>query len=157
MLTSGSRRSRRGQWSLVGILVGVTIVIILAALYFPRIAARHSRADQAATPTERGYGAACSEYAAQMNQSVQMYKTDHDEKPPTSLDQLKSYGVTDEMLNAQGCSFQIDPATGTVSDTGAGRAQPGTAPTGAPPPPNAGTRGPGGVTIPNIPDAGSSM
>ena len=165
MLRSGSPARRRGQWSLVGILVALAIVAILAAIYVPRITSRHSQPSQAATPTERGLGVACGEYAAQMNQAVLLYKTDHDDRPPHSLDELKRYGVTDDMIHAEGCSFGMDPATGTVYDTGQGRAQPGAAPVTLAPgggpapaaptaPPNGGTRGPGGVTLPNIPTSG---
>lgn len=166
MLVSRSSGQCRGQWSLVGLMVAATVLIILAALYIPRIAKRHSQPGEVATPTERGYGAACSEYVSQMNQAVQIYKTDHDDKAPARVEDLKSYGVTDDMIHAPGCSFQVDPATGTVFDTGGGRARPGavsappgapSAPAGSPPAPNGGSRGPGGVTIPNIPGAGSGL
>ncbi|MBV9850175.1 MAG: hypothetical protein JO250_10920 [Armatimonadetes bacterium] len=153
---------------MIGLLVAIAVLIILAGLWVPRIAARHSEPSQAATPTERGLGVACGEYAAQMNQAVQIYKTDHDDQPPRSLDELKRYGVTDDMIHAEGCSFQMDPASGAVYDTGGGRAQPGAAPVtlgpsggpapaAPPPPPNGGTRGPGGVTIPNIPTSGGGL
>ena len=48
------RACRRGLWSLIGTLVAVAILIALAALYLPRIAARHSAPVKAATPMERG-------------------------------------------------------------------------------------------------------
>ncbi len=158
MLTPRPAACRRGQWSLVGTLIAVAILIALAALYIPRIAARHSEAGQAATPIERGYGAACTIYQSEINTAAQSYKMDHDGRPPHSLDDLVNpkYGVTADMVHAPGCSFQMD-ASGAVTDVGHGQAQPGasfsqpatTAPAG-------GQRGPGGVVIPNIPGSGGA-
>ncbi|MEO7719912.1 MAG: type II secretion system protein [Capsulimonas sp.] len=123
-----SAARQRGQWSLVGMLVAIAILMILAATIVPQIAAEHSKPGQAATPKERAYGSACSEYAAQMSQAVQMYKIDHNDRTPRDVSQLKKYGVTDEQIYAQGCSYQIDPDSGTVTDVGGGRAN------NAPPP-----------------------
>ncbi|BDI30681.1 hypothetical protein CCAX7_27320 [Capsulimonas corticalis] len=123
-----SAARQRGQWSLVGMLAALAILMILAATIVPQMAAEHSKPGEAATPRERAYGSACSEYASQMNQAVQMYKADHDDRSPRSVTQLKKYGVTDDMIYAQGCSYQIDPDTGTVTDVGGGRAN------NAPPP-----------------------
>jgi competence protein ComGC len=115
---------RQGQWTLVGLLLTIAIITIVAAMYYPKIAAEHSQAGEALTPKERAYGAGCEVYTSQMNDAVSMYKSDHDDHPPTDVNQLKKYGVTDEMINAQGCSFQIDPSSGLVYDTGKGRVQP---------------------------------
>lgn len=142
MLTHRSTSCRQGQWSLIGSLVAIAILIALAAYMIPRVAARHSQPGGPATPIERGYGVACTAYESQMNQAASMYKADHDGAPPRTLDDLKKYGVTDEMIHAQGCAFAVD-ATGHVADTGHGQAQPG-----------ASHPGPGGITIPNIPGAG---
>lgn len=155
MFVSPLPRLRRGQWSLVGVLVALAIILILAGLYIPRIAARHSHPGEAATPRERAYGAACEQYLSQMNQAVSLYKTDNEDRPPSRLEELKHYGVTDDMLHAEGCSFQIDPATGAVTENGKGRAAPAGRPSTAPPPAvPSGPRGPGGVRLPTIPGAG---
>jgi competence protein ComGC len=116
-----SRRScRYGQWTLIGLLVTITIIIILAAVYIPRIAARHSAPGEARTPTERAYGAACSIYEGQINQAVMMYKQDNDNQAPQSLDDLKKYGVTDDIVHADGCYFVMNPHSGYVQDVGGG-------------------------------------
>jgi hypothetical protein len=161
-------------------LVALAIIMILAYMYYPKIAADHSDPGAPATPRERAYGAACSEYESQMN-----------DKPPRSLEELKQYGVTEDQIHAEGCYFQIDPATGHVSDLGQGHYVPVNPPASAiygghatgfhpddpspappsspppvyspsvpPPPPAAGspsppggggTVGPGGIRIPNEP------
>lgn len=180
-----SAARQRGQWSLIGLLAAIAIIAILAATIVPRIAEEHSKPGEAATPRERAYGSACSEYASQMTQAVQMYKADHDDHAPKSLAALKKYGVGDELIYAQGCSYQIDPDSGVVTDTGAGKADnappapaPPPGPIGfhpdgigaspqapsAPPytaspgaPPAAGSALPGGIRMPNIPTAGAGM
>jgi competence protein ComGC len=127
MRRNQKRSSQCGQATLIGLLIAIAILMILYAIYVPQIAARHSAEGQARTPTERALGAACGAYASQMNDAVVMYKTDNG-SPPTSLDQLKKYGVTDDMIHAEGCYYQMDPATGEVRDVGGGQYQPGTSP-----------------------------
>ena len=121
MIMRSRKVRQRGQATLIGMLVALAIVIILAAMYFPQIAGNHSAPGQAPTPRERAYNTACSEYESQMNQAAFMYKNDHDDHPPRSLEQLKQYGVTEDMIHSEGCYFQIDPSTGHVSDVGQGR------------------------------------
>lgn len=175
---------QRGQWSLIGLLLALAIIVTLAAITFPQIASTHSQPGEPRTPIERGYGAACSEYTAQLNQSVQMYKMDHDDHPPRSLEQLKKYGATDDQIHAQGCYFVIDPDSGTVVDRGLSQAQPQApppsynppAPSGDTPAPTIGFHGdssdgdssgitpstapqgaqpgPGGVQVPTVPTEG---
>jgi len=172
MIPARSSARQRGQWSLVGSLVAIAILIGLAAWLIPKYAAPHSAPGEAATPTERAYGAACSEYQSQMNMAVQTYKQSHDDRPPRSLEDLKKEGITDDMIHAQGCSFVMDPATGTVTDVGKGQAMPGapapvtlgspgsSAPQSAPPS-NGGQIGPGGVKLPPMsgpdPSAGGGL
>lgn len=131
-------RRQRGQWSLVGTLVAVAILVLLAALYVPRLLKPSSGpAAQQQTAIQKADGAACSEYVSQMNQAVMLYKQDHNDQPPTSIQDLTHYGVTDDMIHAPGCTYQMDPATGNVTSGG-----------------GAGSSAPGGITIPNIPGAG---
>ena len=120
-MVKSRRASQRGQASLIGLLITIAIIMILAASYYPMIAADHSTPGTSATPRERAYGAACSEYESQLNQAVFMYKNDHDDRPPHSLEELKAYGVSDEQIHAEGCYFQIDPVSGHVSDVGQGK------------------------------------
>jgi type II secretory pathway pseudopilin PulG len=136
---------QRGQWSLIGLLAALAIVVILAAITVPQIAARHSEPGEPRTPIERGYGAACSAYVGQLNQAAEMYKSDHDGQPPTDLEQLKKYGVTEDQIHAEGCYFVIDPGSGTVSDRGLSQAQPQ-----APPPSYTAPAAPGGANTPAI-------
>ena len=152
MICRSFSRHRQGQWTLIGLLATISIIAILAAIYIPNVAAKHSAPGEARTPRERAYGAACTEYEVQMNQAVTMYKMDNDDRPPSSLDDLKKYGVTNDMINAEGCSFIIDQRTGRITDIGQGR--------GAPPPPPSPGRVPTGFhpddPTPANHDAGAS-
>ena len=160
MVKSGNAARQRGQWSLIGTLVAVAILILLAALYIPRLIKPQAGAGgEEATAMQRAQGTTCTIYVPQFNAAVMQYKQDNG-RPPASLNDLKKYGVTDDMIQSPGCSFQMDPATGNVTN---GPAPPAAASPGSPaspvtpPPPNGGTRGPGGVTIPNIPTAGGGL
>lgn len=166
---------RRGQWSLIGLLVSLVIVAILSAWYYAKILKPQAGSHNGAPAAEqKAYGSVCSEYQSQLDQAVMLYKGDHNERPPTNFEQLKTYGVSRDVLQAPGCQFQLDPATGAVSDIGGGRAAPGAPPvvlgagSAAPVPPLAPNaplvlgssasqpapaaagpvRGPGGVTLP---------
>jgi type II secretory pathway pseudopilin PulG len=158
MLTFRSSASQRGQWSVIGSLISIAILITLAAIFIPRLLKPAKTTNEEASAIQRADGTACTMYQSQMNQAVSMYKSDNDGAAPTSMDQLKKYGVTDDMIHAPGCTFVIGPH-GRVTDAGQGRGIPTTAPaSGAPAPstaPASGQRGPGGVTIPTIPGSGS--
>ena len=144
MLKPASPAQRRGQWSLIGTLVAVALLILLAALYIPRMLkpeAGETGAEQSAL--SRANGVACTMYVPQMNAAVAEYKQDNGH-PPSSLNDLKKYGVTNDMINSPGCAFQMDPATGRVTNgpsaPGGGGPAPQTygqppAPGGAPPRP----------------------
>ena len=156
---------RRGQWSLVGLLVSLVIVAILSAWYYTKILKPQAGSHNGAPAAEQqAYGTACSEYQAQLNMASTMYKQDHNDHPPQTFDDLKkSGGIGDDVIRAPGCQFQLDPATGTVTEIGHGRAAlnappvvlgAGPAPPAAPPPP------PGaplvvGPNAPQAPAAGS--
>ncbi|MDQ2688379.1 MAG: type II secretion system GspH family protein [Armatimonadota bacterium] len=145
MLTPRSARCRQGQWTLIGTLVAVAIVIVLAALYLPRIVGRRAEpGGGAATPMQRADAVACMSYQSQINQAISMYKMDHDGAPPRTVDDIKNgkYGVTDEMLHAPGCNLVVPGGPGS------GQMAAPNAPGGMPPPPAGSTRGPGGVAIP---------
>lgn len=117
-------RLQRGQATLIGLLVVICIIAILAAVYYPRIAASHSAPGQPPTPRERAYGANCDLYASQVNDAVEMYRENNDGKSPQNLNELRSYGITDDVINSPGCYFKIDPETGSVRDYGHGNAPP---------------------------------
>jgi competence protein ComGC len=132
MLNAASQRCRRGQWTLVGTLVAIAIIFIMMAIYMPRIAARHSAKGQPRTPMERAYGAGCDEYLGQINMAVTMYRDDHHGSVPNSLDDLKNYGIDDNIVHAQGCAFTLQ--NGVVTETANGTAPDYHAPPAAPAP-----------------------
>lgn len=170
-------KSRRGQWSLVGILVSLTIIMILSAWYYSKILKPQTGSHNGRPAAEqKAYGSVCSEYQSQINQAVTMYKGDHNDHNPQSFEELKQYGATNDIVKAEGCQFQLDASTGNVTDIGRGQAAPGAQPvvinsaqaapaTTAPgpywqgstppaaPPGAPSTVGPGGVKLP--PSSGS--
>lgn len=124
-----SANFRRGQWSLVGVLVSLTIIMILSAWYYSKIlkpqAGSHNRRPAA---EQKAYGSVCSEYQSQLNMAVTMYKSEHNDHNPQSFEELKQYGVTNDIIKAEGCQFQLDASTGSVTDIGRGQAAPGAEP-----------------------------
>lgn len=174
-----SAKCRRGQWSLIGILVSLTIIMILSAWYYSKILKPQAGSHNGRPAAEqKAYGSVCSEYQSQINQAVQMYKGDHNDHNPQSFEELKQYGATNDIVKAEGCQFQLDASTGNVTDIGRGQAAPGAPPvvvnsaqpapvTAAPGPywqggapaaqpgaaPPASTVGPGGIKLP--PGSGS--
>jgi type II secretory pathway pseudopilin PulG len=142
MLIPRSFRRQCGQWSLIGTLVAVAILICLAALYLPKMLKTSAGPNtQEQTAIQDANGVACTEYVSQLNQAVAEYKQDNG-RPPASFNDLKRYGAAD-LLNQPSCSFQMNPTTGSVTN---GPAKPGSSPTGT-----------GGVTIPNIPGGAEGM
>jgi len=116
-----ARYKNRGQATLIGLLVVILIIGILAATYYPRIAATHSAPADPPTPIERAKGADCDLYVSQINEALAMYKDNNDNQSPRTLSDLKPYGVTDDIINAPGCTFREDPQTGEVRDYGKGK------------------------------------
>ncbi len=150
-----SPASRRGQWTLIGMLVSLAVIVIISAWYYKKILTPQAGSHNGAPAAEQqAYGAVCSTYQSQLTQAVMMYKGDHNDRPPQNFEQLKKYGATDDLVHAQGCQFQLDPNTGAITDLGHGRAAPNAAPVvlggggTAPASPAPGGRGPGGVTLP---------
>ncbi len=120
---------QRGQWSLVGILVSLTIIAILSAWYYAKILKPQAGSHNGAPAAEqKAYGSVCSVYQSQINDAVIMYKSDHNERNPRSFEPLRKYGVTDDILKAEGCQFQLDASTGTVTEIGHGQAAPNAQP-----------------------------
>ena len=161
---SQSPTSRRGQWTLIGMLVSLAVIVIISAWYYKSILKPQAGSHNGAPAAEQqAYGAVCSTYQSQLTQAVMMYKSDHNDRPPQNFEQLKKYGATDDLTHATGCQFQLDPATGAITEIGHGRAAPNAAPvvlgggvSGAPAPRSGyGVPGPGGVTLP--PNAGGSL
>lgn len=127
--TQHSAKYQRGQWSLVGLLVSLAVIAILSAWYYNKILKPQAGSHNGAPAAEqKAYGSVCSVYQLQLNQAVMMYKTDHNDRSPQSFDALKKYGVTDDIVKAQGCQFQLDASTGAVTDIGHGEAAPNAQP-----------------------------
>jgi hypothetical protein len=172
-----TRAKQRGQWTLVGILVSLAIIAILSSWYYakvlkPQLGSHNSKP----AAEQKAYASVCSEYQSQITQAVAMYKDDHNDRNPRSFESLRKYGVTDDILKAEGCQFQLDASSGTVTEIGHGQAAPnaqpvvvnstGTAPAASAPGPYwqqsapqqapaaapggqaAPARGPGGITLP---------
>ncbi len=167
---------QRGQWSLIGLLVSLAIIMILSAWYYAKVLKPQAGSHNGVPASEQqAYGSVCSAYVSQMNMASTMYKQEHNEQSPRSFDDLKkSGGITDDMLHATGCQFQLDPSTGTITDIGHGVAAKNAplvvlgggaaaigvpAPGGPAAPPSNGQgmpqRGPGGITLP--PNPGGSL
>jgi len=124
-----SAKCRRGQWSLIGILVSLTIIMILSAWYYSKILKPQAGSHNGRPAAEqKAYGSVCSEYQSQISQAVQMYKGDHNDHNPQSFEELKQYGATNDIVKAEGCQFQLDASTGNVTDIGRGQAAPGAPP-----------------------------
>lgn len=154
-MTRYTRRHQQGQWTIVGSLIAIAIIIALAAIYIPKMLKPATHTGEQSSAIEAAQGSACSVYTSQINQAVSMYRSDHDGAVPPSLDDLKKYGVTDDMVHAPGCAFVM--TNGRVSEVGHGAAPasaapvtlaPGQAPAPAPAAPANTTVGPGGIKIP---------
>lgn len=108
---------RRG-FSLIEILVVMAILCILAAVFLPRYLGGKDAVTgkKIAAPKERAKAVASVSYLGQIDQAIQMYKMENDDRFPASLAELKKYGVTDEMLLDPNSRqpYGYDPQTGRV-------------------------------------------
>lgn len=160
---------QRGQWSLIGMLVSLAIIVILSAWYYTKILKPQMGSHNGAPAAEqKAYGAVCSEYQSQLNQASMMYKQEHNDRAPQSFDDLKKEGATEDIIRAPGCQFQLDAGTGTVTEIGHGQAAmnaqpvvvngggdasaPAASSSARPAPPAGMAPGPGGI---NVPTSGS--
>lgn len=150
-----SNTYQRGQWTIVGSLIAIAILVALAILLIPKMLKPAVHPGEARSAIQEGQGAACSVYTSQLNQAVSMYRSDHEGAAPPSLDDLKKYGVTDDIVHAPGCAFVM--TNGVVTEVGHGAAPasaapvtlaPGQPPAQVPAPPANTTVGPGGIKIP---------
>ena len=106
--------------SLVEILVVAALIIGLSAWLFPKyLGGGKATGNKGLSPVQRSRQAAGVSYVGQIRQAIAMYRMDHDDQVPPSLDDLRAYGVTPEMTldPVSRAPLNYDPATGTVSGT----------------------------------------
>jgi prepilin-type N-terminal cleavage/methylation domain-containing protein len=141
------RNQKRAGFGLIEILVVVVIIAVLASIMIPRLTGSGSKDKKKHSPVERAKDTAGVSYVGQINQAIMMYKDANDDRNPPNLQALKSYGVTDDMLLDQVTRqpLSYDPVTGTVGPPAPAVGAP---PAATPPRTNV---GPGGVSMPNIP------
>ena len=110
---------KRRVFTLIEILVVVVILGILAAIVIPRLTGggKDAVGKRILAPKEKAQQVGTISYVSQIQQAITMYKMDNDERLPASLQELKRYGVTNEML-IDGVSkqpLQYNPQTGEVT------------------------------------------
>jgi len=152
------RRRRRPVTGLglVELLVVIVIIALLALFLLPRILGTGDKkkggTPAAHTPMGRAKQTAGVEYVGQINQAITMYRMDNDNANPASLQELKKYGVTDEMIvdPITKAPLAYNPATGAVGGPPAAPLAPGA----SPPPPGTDTGANdslgGGVALPRV-------
>ena len=90
----------RRLFSLIEILVVLVIIAVLATVLVPRLigGGKDASGKRVLTHKQRAQQVGTISYVSQIQQAITMYKMDNEERLPTSLTELKRYGVTDEML-----------------------------------------------------------
>lgn len=111
-----------GGVSLIGILVVVAILVYLGVQMIPRqtgtgIRGTTASSGKAATPIQRAHSVECQSNLNQIRQAITMYRTTN-ERPPASLADLKTMGVTASILSCpvggSRYAYWYDPRTGRV-------------------------------------------
>jgi prepilin-type N-terminal cleavage/methylation domain-containing protein len=115
-------RVKRSQgFGLIEILIVIVILALLAVFLLPRLVGGKDPVTKKTilAPKARAQQSAGAEYTSQINMAIQMYRQDHEEQNPPTLADLKTYGVTDEMLmdpvTKQPLAY--DPQTGRVGNS----------------------------------------
>ena len=109
----------RRVFSIIEILVVLIIICILATVLIPRLIGGGK--DAAGKPTlthkERAQQVGTISYISQIQQAITMYKMDNEDRLPQNLQELKRYGVMDEMLidSISKRPLQYNPQTGEIT------------------------------------------
>jgi prepilin-type N-terminal cleavage/methylation domain-containing protein len=110
---------RHRGFSLVEILVVVAIIALLAAFLLPNYigGAKGTDGKRIQSPRQRARGSVCRSNLSQVRQAYTMATSVGDETRPTSIADLRSYGVSDAISRCPDGKqpYQLDPATGRVS------------------------------------------
>lgn len=110
---------RRRAFSLVEILVVIVIIALLAAVLLPRYLSggKDASGKKVLAPKQRAQQTAGISYISQIQQAIMMYKMDNEERLPPNLQELRRYGVTQEMLldPVTKQPLQYNPQTGEVT------------------------------------------
>lgn len=112
-------RPRRAG-SLVEVLLVCALLVGLAVWLAPRyLGGGRNTSNKALSPTQRARQTEGVSYVVQIRQAIQMYRMDHDDQFPQSLQDLRAYGVTEAMMKdpVSGFPLSYDPRTGEVSGT----------------------------------------
>jgi type II secretory pathway pseudopilin PulG len=146
---SKSRRiEQSGQYTLIGLIVAMAIIVILGAVLYPKFVnpggVTKSDANQYSSAEQKAEGVACGEYYSQIKMAIRSYRDSHGQLPP-DLKSLSSEGVSSDMWNDPSCGFTYNPVTGELNDTDhpapAAAPSPAAASVGTPGNPTPGTPG----------------
>jgi prepilin-type N-terminal cleavage/methylation domain-containing protein len=114
-----NKRESRG-FSLIEILIVAAIILILSAIYLPRLTGGRDplSGKKRASPVQKAHQVSTVSYISQIQQAINMYKMDNEDRLPQNLQELKRYGVTEEMLmdSASGKPLQYNPQTGEITN-----------------------------------------
>lgn len=111
-------RNNRGQMLTIIELLVVAVIIVCAGLWVANSyvsKAKSTGGKTTATPLGRAVGVDCQNNLQQIRYAVTMYQQS-DDKLPTALTDLKSYGVTDTLNKCpiSGKPYTYDAAQGKV-------------------------------------------
>jgi len=123
------KRSNRGSWTLIGLLVVVAIIVIVVAVKFaggPMTTADKDKdlLDEASTKKttvgraiDTGKSVACRSQLQQIRAGIEIYKQSSESggPPPTLKDAVPNVSTAYFSCPVSGQAYTYDPATGTAA------------------------------------------